>query len=530
MATTQLPQIHNVPIGKIDPSPTNPRKTFSEKTLDELARNIEVHGFVTQLVGREKGKRVQLVFGERRWRAAQRAKPTDKWPGKTIPVVLRNDLNDEEVRELQLSENLQREDLHPMEAAEAYEEILKHPDYTKEKLAARLGKPIKEIKDTLQLCQLITPFRKMFLAGDIGLEQAKHLCRLTPQTQGKMKAAWNDEVPAAKDLGEIITNKVFLSLANAPFSTTDKTLVPAAGACTDCSKRTGFDRTLFSDLLPEQSKRDEDFCLDRPCYRSKTDALIQIKLQPKAGQKPAVPVSTVPRYLTADELKKLPAGLVSLADHFHTLTKKDECGHAEPGVIVLGNGVGENITICRTESCKEHGDHYRGQSYKGHGESPEEREIRLKKDRSEKQQKETRRYLLIHVSKKAPAVLGRMELETLSRSTFNRLYNDLQRKFLQMAGWLGDKKSGESFDDMFSEQIGKLKDPELNQILVMLSLATHMEGNPYGEKTDLLLDFAKRYKVDVKAIEKEVAAKYAPKSKEKDEQPEPQKKAKKAGK
>jgi ParB/RepB/Spo0J family partition protein len=537
MATAIQETIHRIPFDKIDPSPTNPRKTFPEKGLKELAANFEQHGITAPLVGRTKGKRVMLVFGERRWKAAQLAKASPIFDGKTVPVILRDNLSDEVVREMQLSENIQREDLHPMEEAETYEEILKHPDYTIEKLAARLGKPVLDTKKRLYLLRLITPFRKQFLNGEIGVEQAEQLCRLTTQTQTKMLETWKDEgIPAAKQLKEVITTKVFLDLASAPFSITDANLVPAAGACTTCQKRTGADPGLFADILP--GKKKEDFCLDRPCFRTKTDALITIKLQPKDKEsKPLVPVSTARHYLTQDDKRKLPEGIISAENRFHTLKSKDDCKHAVQALVVHGDGIGQETTICYAPECKEHGDHHRG-GYQGTGESETERANRLKKDRAEKAQKETRRNILIHVGKKAPDKLGRIELETLACSTFYRLYNELQRKFLGMAGWLRDRKSGESWEDLFSEQAKKLNDKELNQVLVMLSLATHMDGSPYGDKTDLLMEFAVRYKVNVKEIEAQVAEKYEPKSKAADkadapkekEKPEKKAKAKKAGK
>lgn len=533
MATaTQQETIHRIPFDKIDPSPTNPRKTFAEKGLKELAASFEQHGITSPLLARSKNKRVMLVFGERRWKAAQIAKASPAFDGKTVPVILRDNLSDEVVREMQLSENIQREDLHPMEEAETYEEILKHPDYTKEKLAARLGKPLDDIKMRLRLCRLITPFRKLFLGGEIGVEQAEQFCRLTPETQTKMHDTWKDgEFPTQRQLKDIITNKVFLDLASATFSLTDANLVPAAGACTTCQKRTGADPGLFADILP--GKKKEDFCLDRPCFRAKTDALITIKLQPKdKDSKPLVPVSTSRSYLTQDDKKKLPTGIISAENHFHALKSKDECKHAVQALVVHGDGIGQEITICYAPDCKEHGDHHRG-GYQGTGESETERTSRLKKERAEKAQKETRRNVLIHVGKNAPEKLGRFELETLACSTFYRLYNELQRKFLGMAGWLRDRKSGESWEDLFSEQAEKLSDKQLNQILVMLALATHMDGSPYGDKTDLLLEFAKRYKVDVKAIEAAVAEKYEPKEKAKpeaEEKPAKKAKAKKAGK
>ncbi|HWW50833.1 MAG TPA: ParB/RepB/Spo0J family partition protein, partial [Verrucomicrobiae bacterium] len=106
-----------VDIDLIDPSPYQPRTRFSEDGLEELARSIRSSGIVQPLIVRSIGKRFQLIAGERRWRAAQRA------PLERVPVVVR-DVPEEMALEMTLVENLQREDLNPVEQARAFERLI----------------------------------------------------------------------------------------------------------------------------------------------------------------------------------------------------------------------------------------------------------------------------------------------------------------------------------------------------------------------------------------------------------------------
>src|ERR1700693_1881572 len=133
-ASAPVPTDHllQVDIDLIDPSPYQPRTRFSEDRLDELARSIRSSGIVQPLIVRSVGKRYQLIAGERRWRAAQRA------PLGQVPVVVR-DVPEEMALEMTLVENLQREDLNPIEQARAFERLIAEFSLTQEQGAERTG-------------------------------------------------------------------------------------------------------------------------------------------------------------------------------------------------------------------------------------------------------------------------------------------------------------------------------------------------------------------------------------------------------
>lgn len=136
-----------IDIDLIDRSPYQPRTRFREETLDELARSIQASGIVQPLVARRVAARYQLIAGERRWRAAQRAGLT------RVPVVLR-EVPEELALEMTLVENLQREDLNPMEQAHAFQRLVDEFGLTQEQVAERTGKDRATIANSVRLLRL----------------------------------------------------------------------------------------------------------------------------------------------------------------------------------------------------------------------------------------------------------------------------------------------------------------------------------------------------------------------------------------
>jgi ParB family chromosome partitioning protein len=134
-------------IDLIDPSPYQPRTRFREEALDELARSIQASGIIQPLVVRSKGTRYELIAGERRWRAAQRA-------GLTKVTAIIRQVPDELALEMTLVENIQREDLNAIEAARAFERLMDEFDMTQESVAERTGKDRTTVANAVRLLKL----------------------------------------------------------------------------------------------------------------------------------------------------------------------------------------------------------------------------------------------------------------------------------------------------------------------------------------------------------------------------------------
>jgi ParB family transcriptional regulator, chromosome partitioning protein len=174
-----------VDIDIIDPSPHQPRLKFSEAAMDELAASITASGILQPVLLRRKGPRYELIAGERRWRAAQRASM------KSVPAIVRN-VPDERAVEMTLIENLQREDLNPLEEAMAFDRLSHDFGMTQEQIAERTGKNRSTISNSLRLLRLDPQVKKMIGEGLISASHARALITITDpaaQIEAAKKAA-----------------------------------------------------------------------------------------------------------------------------------------------------------------------------------------------------------------------------------------------------------------------------------------------------------------------------------------------------
>lgn len=157
-----------VPIESVIPNPDQPRRSFTEEQLQELARSIAEKGIIQPMIVRAKGEQYEIVAGERRWRAAQMAKLHE------VPVLLR-DYDDTEVLEVAIIENIQRADLNPVEEAAGYRQLMDRFGHTQEKLAAALGKSRSHIANLLRLLNLPMDVQDMLKAGKLSAGHARAL-------------------------------------------------------------------------------------------------------------------------------------------------------------------------------------------------------------------------------------------------------------------------------------------------------------------------------------------------------------------
>ncbi len=155
-----------IPIDLIEPSPLQPRTVFDEAKLAELARSITANGVVQPLLLRRRGDRYELIAGERRWRAAQLAGLSK------VPAVVRN-VSDDKVLELALIENIQREDLNPIEEARAYKKLIETIGLTQETVAERVGRDRSYVTNYLRLLKLPDDLQELLQAGRLSTGHAR---------------------------------------------------------------------------------------------------------------------------------------------------------------------------------------------------------------------------------------------------------------------------------------------------------------------------------------------------------------------
>lgn len=179
MAPTAPPAegLLQIDIDLIDPSPYQPRSSFREEGLEELARSIRFSGIVQPLVARKVGARYELIAGERRWRAAQRS------GFSRVPVVLR-DVPEEKALEMTLVENLQREDLNPIEQARAFQRLTDEFHLTQEQVAERTGKDRATIANALRLLKLEPSLQSLLEEGRLTAGHGRALLAIAdPKTR-----------------------------------------------------------------------------------------------------------------------------------------------------------------------------------------------------------------------------------------------------------------------------------------------------------------------------------------------------------
>lgn len=163
-------------ISKVEPNPNQPRKIFNETALRELADSIAVHGVIMPIVVVRRGSKYMIIAGERRYRASKLA-------GKTVIPGVIKEFDERQIKEISLIENLQREDLNPIEAANAMKQLLDDYNITQEELAKRIGKSRSAVANTLRLLTLCPAVIDYVSTGDLSQGHARALITLPEDVQ-----------------------------------------------------------------------------------------------------------------------------------------------------------------------------------------------------------------------------------------------------------------------------------------------------------------------------------------------------------
>ena len=280
-ATANTTGFADLPHAAIVRSKTNPRTHFDDAFIADLASSIKANGVLQAILVRPlPGSRLQetledlmpgqprptheVVAGEQRWRAAGIAGL------RTIPAMIRS-LTDAQVLEIQLVENLKRRDLHPMEEAEGYERLRETVGLSAEDIAERIGKGRSYVYKTMKLLDLVPDARTAFYEGKLTRSTAE-LVAMRPaglqlQVLKDITATdYHGEPMSYRRAKDHIDSNYMLKLGSAVFKITDETLVPDAGSCRTCPKRSGANPQLFDDVAHA------DTCTDPQCFNVKKEA------------------------------------------------------------------------------------------------------------------------------------------------------------------------------------------------------------------------------------------------------------------
>jgi len=176
------PGMAEVPIDQISPNPYQPRKIFNDASLEELARSVREHGIIQPLVVTRIGdNKYRLIAGERRFRAAQKAGLN------RVPVVIKETMADGDLLQVALIENIQREDLNPIEEAYAYHQLHEEFQLTQEEISKRVGKERSTVANFLRLLRLPDSVKKLLAAGQLSMGHARAILAVeSPKKQEQL--------------------------------------------------------------------------------------------------------------------------------------------------------------------------------------------------------------------------------------------------------------------------------------------------------------------------------------------------------
>jgi len=514
MATVET--IVEMALSGIHESPTNPRKRYDPVALAELTASVQAHGVLQPIRVRgvaATGKKAggwEIIVGSRRFRAAQAAGL------ERIPAIA-CDMDDAAVQEIQAIENAQREDLTPLEEADAFAELLgKLGSY--EQVAARTGKDPKWIARTIVLVRLTPQARKAVEAGTLSVETARILAPLTDADQGQLLKVLErfDYAPGGKrrvigygsaaEARSYRDRDMLRPLDRAPWDLADAELVKAAGACTVCPKRTGAQVGMFAEVTGDQ-------CADGVCFQGKMKAFLAAAVTVAATINGKAPVLVSDEHYTRME-KVLDAG-----KYLALATNAAGCASTEPAVVVesLRGKIGRILSICRDRTCKVHSATARR--------SPAERAVATK-GRAQRKAQETARKVREAVFRAGIAKVTAVDLGHVAERLFERTWHDARDRVIKVLGWAGEveiqkgKQTGvgaawqrkQKLVAAGEKYVARLKGGALAQAVMALAMADDLYRAPDG-RTDPILTFAKTQGVDVAKVQREMVAAAKPKAK-----------------
>ncbi|MFY9853176.1 MAG: ParB/RepB/Spo0J family partition protein [Terracidiphilus sp.] len=516
MTTTVQTQseYRDLPLDWLVVSPTNPRKTFDEAAMQELAASIRENGVLQPLLVRPRAeRRFEIVFGERRYRGAAMAEK------ETVPVCIR-EMTDAQVLEAQLVENLQRQDVHPLHEAQGFAALLRleEPKYSVELIAAKCGKSAGYVTSRLRLTELAPAAVEAFTKDEIGLGHALLLAKLQSQQQEEaLTACWQESYTGGskakrillpvRHLREWIEHNILLELATAPYSKDDATLVPEAGSCHDCSKRTGHNTLLFEGIAAQH-----DSCSDPTCYAAKVDAHVKrtVAAKPKLVQittaygKPAEGSAVVPRNQYVEIRQEKPKNKYQQdAPEYKT------CKFVTEAIVADGSEKGELRKVCANPDCPVH--HPKKQQRQRVQSDAAEKAAQEKQRREEAIANATGIRVLAAIADAVPVRLMKRDLLFV----VERLAGLVEERRLEIVArqhGIKREKDSDSIVKLFAAYLRRAEESVLGSVLVELTILLTAARQ---QTTQVLKDAAALYKVDTDAIAAKVKQEFAAKDKAK---------------
>lgn len=361
----------------LQPSPTNPRRRINEESITSLAGSIGTQGVLEPLIVRQKDKKYEIVCGERRYRASHVIPQLDKdgertgetFSLKVLPCLVR-ELTDEQVLDIQIHENLHREDVHPMDEAYGYQFLKEKLGCDNQELALRVGKPEGYVLNRLKLNLLIDEAQKDVDENLLPLTYALEIAKYTPEIQKfiygevyrKQGGYKGDRYVQTPIKGEMVPWRSFLEwintnvhrlLSKAPFDPKATNIHPDGLACIKCPERTGAVVSLFE---PNQIGK-KDACLNPACFVQKAKTHVDVR-RVELAEIRKVDASEVPivrswSHSNGEGYFGSESAIVISGAKRGNAGK--DCKKAISGIDVEPDNYGKTVQVClKTSACKTH--------------------------------------------------------------------------------------------------------------------------------------------------------------------------------
>ena len=356
-------KLTTIKIADTNLSATNVKGRTTGNAFNDLVASIKEKGVLVPVLARElktKGK-YEVIAGNRRLAAAKEAGL------KEIPAQL-VEMDDIEAREAQIVENLQREDVHPLEEGKSYRELMEKSKYDVATIAAKVGKAESYVRQRLFLTNLSDKVAAAYRSGKITDGHAVLIAKLSPNDQAATLHYIDDEweTPTVKDLKEWIEKTFYNQLDNQPWLK-DAAAAKAVGVCKECEPNRN---SLFGDVK-------EGACTDLKCWKRKMEKYIEFRM----GEKNiAVKISK--------EYGSSASKDILTKNHYEMLStnKKKQCASAEEAIVADGTDLGTIVHICRDPKCKTH-----AKSHTEYALTPEEKQKRREESKKEQAKEDARR-------------------------------------------------------------------------------------------------------------------------------------------
>ncbi|NRR91200.1 ParB/RepB/Spo0J family partition protein [Winogradskyella undariae] len=278
-------QVQELSISRIIPDSMQPRKSFNEEALKQLSESIEEHGVLQPITVRKSGKDYIIVMGERRYRASKLAKR------KTIPSIVREYANND-VLEIQIIENLQRQDVEPTEEAEAIAYLSEK--YLPTEISKRLGRTENFVRQRLKLSGLIEGFKVFVRNGEMTISLGVGVALFEPEEQQMMLETMGEDF-SAHQINQMIKNQTY-DLEKAPFDVNDEKLITKVGACVKCPFNAANQGNLFGD--------GKMVCTKSACYETKKSKSF-LNLIDKSKKENVLLIPEIRKYWADDDNNQL---------------------------------------------------------------------------------------------------------------------------------------------------------------------------------------------------------------------------------